>query len=231
MAGDRRAAHAPGRRTMPGLACLAVMAVLAAYALPSAAASGAQESSGAGVTVLQQDGSRSVPCPEIRKLPRPKYDGELPDLNRPLVSGGCVLKAKGRADFVIATAIEELFFSHCTVSFDMRVDGSGRVKIDEVIILGKQPCNDAEPCFEWNTRPDPWDGQIQTGPNNRLELHVDMCFDTCMGHFEGPFVADLRQVSSDRLRITAPDTAVGLSGWKLDGGWIARSGRPLEIRS
>jgi hypothetical protein len=143
------------------------------------------------------------------------------------IAGGCVVEVSGSyVEFDVKTMVGDMDFSRCVMSFTMHVGGSGGVVVDEGKIDGRSPCNDVYPCFT-DEAILPWRGKIRRVRGDRLELHVDMCLDTCLGRFRGPFVAGLRPTRKG-WRIVADHAPVGMSGWEFHGD-LDMSAKTLEF--
>lgn len=163
-----------------------------------------------GVAVTTRSGERSVRCPEI--------DSTDPEK----VEGGCVARASGSyVEMDVKSMVGDFEFSSCVLDYELRIDGSGRTVISDATIEGRSPCSDAIPCFTEADGRLPWHGRLRRDANGSLHNDVDMCLDTCMGRFEGPFTMDLRP-SARGWHVTARDEPVGMSGWHVDGEWDIR---------
>jgi hypothetical protein len=159
---------------------------------------------GGKVKVSSTAGGERVPCPPVR-VRGPKR-----------IDGGCVLEANGSyIELEVKTMVGALEFSSCTMYFTMHVDRAGSFVIEDAKIDGRNPCNDAFPCFTEESIL-PWRGEIRRSAGGKLQAHVDMCLDTCMGRFRGPFVAELRPTRKG-WRLVADHAPVGMSGWEFDG--------------
>lgn len=188
------------------------------------------EARGGGVSVTafaRGGGGRKrgggVSCPEVREL-APRESG-----SPPRVVGGCVFEASGEAELLVVSAVAEFVFSDCEVSFTMRVDSRGGLVVNDVAMRGVPPCNDANACFDADGVVKPWGGRLVATAAGALVARVDMCLDTCIGRFAGPFTARLRRDRGGRWWLDSPGRPVGMSGWRFDGGWLLRSGRRIEI--
>jgi hypothetical protein len=146
------------------------------------------------------------------------------------VRGGCELVANAlKARFRLKTLFGDSWFATCKLSFTMRVDGAGRIGVDEASIeqaLGavEGPCGDIQRCrirstgetpWEYNR---PWRGRIRSTSDARLIAEIDLCFDSCAGRLQGrtaiPMTRDERG-----WRLEAADAAVGRSGLSVSGTW------------
>jgi hypothetical protein len=135
----------------------------------------------------------------------------------------------GEADLTVLSAVQELTFSRCVVEFELLVDGAGRVKVHHLSMLGQRPCNDLDACFVRGFMAPAWDGAIESGRGGPV-LRLDACLDTCLGRFRGPLEMPLRR-ERGRLWLDGSRARVGSSGWTLDGRFLLRPERPIEIRA
>lgn len=133
--------------------------------------------------------------------------------------GGCAFETFAEnIDMSIVSPLGHFVFAECGASYKLRIDGHGRVLLQDFHVLGDSPCFDIESCFsrvDERQRFSPWRGKIRA-PDGRLELVVNACLDTCVGHFEGPLVLRLRK-SAHGWRALSGAGAIGDSGWELRG--------------
>ena len=169
-----------------------------------------------GVVVRDLTSPRGPRCPATSTARYPK------------VTGGClVTTAQETVRLSLRTAFGAMRFAECEVSYDVRVDGSGRGWIVNIAVAGRNPCFDALPCWDREDRQVPWRARIERDDGGRLRLRVrDACLDTCVGRFEGRWeIAMTERRRSWRLRSAS---MVGTSGWRFDGG-VTSDGKRIAI--
>jgi hypothetical protein len=174
------------------------------------------------IEVVRAVDGRSVPCPALGR----SRSGEP--------TGGCLVRGTSQEmGFYVLTVVEEMWFSRCYVSFELRVDGRGRTALSDLGVGGRSPCNDVLACYrgdgEAADRPArPWRGRVVSDEGG-LAVRLGACLDTCMGRFGGRLDVALRQ-SRDGWRATARDAPVGTSGWRFDGGWELATPPGFDVR-
>lgn len=186
---------------------LGAVIVLSCLAVPAAA----QDSDVAAIDLL---GDRPVPCADLAT------DGY------PLIGGGCVVLAPAeRIDLTVRTLFGPLRFARCDIAFNLHIGPDARLWLQGMSIDGTGACGDILPC-----RPKvpeeklhlaaklPWKGAISRTSGDRLRAELDLCFDTCLGRFEGRTRFELLEERGDWKMRTAGSIA-GTSGFELDGEW------------
>jgi hypothetical protein len=204
---------------MPRRALRGVAVLLATVSMTSPCASQA-----AGVSVWDTSGARPVECRAIDSA------------NPSKASGGCMVEAKtGRPIRVrVRSMVGDLTFGNCVYPHTLRIDGSGRTANDIRKVDGPRPCNDIRPC--WSKRSEPfanqpfltWSGQIRLDARGQIHNHVDACFETCMGRFEGDVDIALEPARAIRRAVVSRDL-LGGTGFELDGYWNADLGE-IDVR-
>jgi hypothetical protein len=134
----------------------------------------------------------------------------------------------GGAKLRLLTMFGDAPFATCDLSFRMRVTPSGDVTIDRIGVRNipnrDSPCNDIRACWErrdvdlGRVSPTvPWKGTLRD-PDGKPSAHLELCFDTCAGRFEGRVSFDVRR---DRRgwRMQTTDDALGTTGLELSGEW------------
>jgi len=211
---------AAGVRSARLLACTTV-AILAL----AAGGPGDADSEGAGAAGAAAGAPVTTNCPAIRVLPPVTAASR-----EPRVSGGCAFSAEGAFAMHMLSVVDDLDFAECDVVFTIRVDGSGRVRLDDMWVRGTSPCNDVRPCQEEYQDLRPWRGTIAGRAGDGLRLSLKACFDTCMGRFAGPLETTLTPTSDRGWRLSLDPGAgrIGDSGWRLEGsGWrLSPTGGP-----
>jgi hypothetical protein len=178
------------------------MVLVAALVVPAADAS-----QGVRVSQTAADGG-TAPCSPIRVGNEPPFSA----------AGGCLARVRSRpVEIKIETMVGEAVFATCRISFDMRIDGSGRTLVSDFNLFGFSPCNDVVVCFQDRTIT-PWRGQIVAGADGALRYRTDACLDTCMGRFAGEVVVPL-EPRANGWRAEVTSAPLGSSGWVLGGPW------------
>lgn len=171
----------------------------------------------ADITVLDTTGDKPVPCPSI--------DASDPAKLR----GGCVVQTGGGLmRLTVRSLVGDMEFVACEFGHRMRVDASGRTYMDQLNSLGKNPCNDVRACMVGNPRP--WEGQLVADEQGRIEHVMDICFDSCMGQFQGEARLELSRDDYGDWRQRARGALMGSSGLQLDGAWHLQPGA-VDIRT
>jgi hypothetical protein len=171
-------------------------------------------------------------CPSLREHPPIEdSDGKPRPGYPPRYSGGCLMRASGELTLYSLNVAEDMRFGRCEISFTLRVSGTGDVTVEDYVVDGTTPCNDAETCVTTADVPFAWRGRITARVNGKPRLHLAICLDTCMGRFAGPATIDLSQNADSTWRADATNVHVGRSGWRFaDGSWRLRSLQPIDIR-
>lgn len=199
-------------RTRIGIA-LTTVAAIAALAMPAAAQDGSAPAGGGGLTARDLTGDNPVPCPEL-----------LTDDPR-TVGGGCiVLVPFADVDFTVRTMFGPMKFDSCRVGFNLHIGPTAEVWLHGMSIEGGGACGDILPCRE-KVPPKkihlayklPWKGEI-AHTSSGYRLAFDLCFDTCLGRFEGKTKFDLVIDFTD-WKLRAVDSVAGTSGFEIDGAW------------
>lgn len=152
-----------------------------------------------------------------------------PDLTTsayPLIQGGCiVLAAPTRIDLTVQTMFGPLRFARCSMAFNLHIGADGRVWQQGMSIDGSGACGDILPCREKAPAEKihlaaklPWKGQIRRASDGRLQGNLELCFDTCLGRFEGKTAFDLLKERGD-WTLRAAESVAGSSGFELEGKW------------
>lgn len=194
------------RRTRIGIA-LTTAATIAALAMPAAAQNGV-------VTARDLTSEPPIPCPEL-----------LTDDPR-LIRGGCIVLAPfERVNLTVRTMFGPMQFGRCLVGFNLHIGPTGEVWLQGMSIDGSGACGDILPCREKASAEEisfanklPWSGEI-TRTASGFRTTFDLCFDTCLGKFEGKTAFDLVRERGGDWRLRAADAVAGVSGFEIDGAW------------
>lgn len=146
--------------------------------------------------------------------------------------GGCdLVVSEAPATLTALTLFGDRRLGRCRMTFRMFVGGSGALAITEVGVLPAPGaagaiCGDVLPCRRDLEEIDeieklPWRGEVAVGAAGQAQAAIDLCFDTCLGRFEGRTVFELEQTAKG-LRIVAKRAALGTSGLELSGRWSAK---------
>jgi hypothetical protein len=137
----------------------------------------------------------------------------------PAASGSSVVsRHSDRIDIELVTLFGSSSFSSCDLSFVARVDGNGRMWIDDIAIVGPNPCGDVRPCQVDGTGTSlPWIGQIAHRGEGGYRVGLSACIDTCIGVFRGRLPMFLESDRLGRWRAEFSHAPLGASGLQLDG--------------
>jgi hypothetical protein len=153
--------------------------------------------------------------------------------------GGCDLILRdGGMNFTVVNVLGDRRLADCGVAFRLLVgpDGSLAVKDFQTApaYTAEGPCGDIVTCRRDLEGPSehklPWTGNLASR-EGRLYADIDICFDTCLGRFEGKTRMEFEPGPKGSWRLHARSAPVGTSGMELTGGWTLRStfGGSLEV--
>lgn len=193
------------RRWIGGAAVVVSIAIALALNLPGAAA----DRSGVSATSTGPRGER--PCSRF-------------ELRAKTVVGGCKVFTSAVFDLTVLNLFGDRLFGRCVLLFDLAVGPDGEAALTNVLLTSStdaaaSTCGDVARCrFDGPMRPT-WTGRF-VSDRGRLHLDVDrMCFDTCLGRFEGATRLALRRNRSGALALRADRSALGTSGLAISGTW------------
>ena len=197
------------KRVMSAVAlCMAVLtACLASFCAPASAQGGA-------VTVTRAGEG----CPYVRTLALP-------------VESGCVMRGRvERSALRLITPLGLVPAAYCK-GFDLQlaVDDEGSLWIDDVHLSYGNPCGDIRSCEVPGTYTDlPWSGSLRMGRAGEVYAQMQVCFDTCFGHFEGKMRLELER-DGQAWKLRADEAQIGDSAFEVDAQWRLRGSNGLEI--
>lgn len=170
------------------------------------------------------------PCPPLKVIARDVY-------------GGCKVDVAG--DGVVFTLISVFGdhpFAECQLRMTLTLGPTGALFVDdvEVVRVGgtePSPCGDLRQCESDITDPTsefPWHGRVVEIENDVAILHVDACFDSCVGRLRGVTRVALHVAGegSRNARLVMRRSTVGYAGLEITGDVKARSrAGALQIES
>jgi hypothetical protein len=167
------------------------------------------------------------PVPVVVGGDRDCRDVEISDLT---VRGGCPVEARAqKTRFTALTMFGDQPLGKCTLLFSLYASATGELAASDVTILTDTgadmgPCGDIVACrrtVDGRQRLEeklPWTGRLGRD-GNRLYAELDVCFDTCLGRFEGPARFGLEPAARGSWRMSSTGAAVGVSGLEIAGSW------------
>lgn len=171
------------------------------------------------------DSAEQMPFPrasgrEVRVSDKRGACSEVSAAEYPTISGGCDVQVLGeKIEMTVMTPFGSFKFGDCLVSYQMKVDASGRTRTYFFTVDGplETGCGDVNPCAnESLTETAVWKGRIERADDGQLVHRVSACLDTCVGAFVGEL--EIRMVpQAGRWRAEYVDADVGTSGFRLNG--------------
>jgi hypothetical protein len=156
------------------------------------------------------------------------------DLSMGIVKGGRFVPCRAcdtTADevpmrFTVVSVFGDQPLARCVLEFRMRIGLRGGLVLSNVAnspfaskVSG--PCGDILACRRNAAGPEteklPWRGGLTASEGRALRADIDVCFDTCLGRFEGTTQLAFEQTPSGAWRLRAKAAPVGTSGLEITG--------------
>jgi hypothetical protein len=205
--------------SLPGTVAwrLAIAVAASAAAMAVVAPATADEE---GVRIAIAKGDRDVSCGDVA----------VRGLD---ARGGCeIAYAQSAIRFTTLTMFGDQPLARCRLGFEVRAGQTGDLVLTGISTAGPPSgtagvCGDILACRrnvqgKEPRRFMPWEGRLTTPGDRRLHLEVDVCFDTCLGRFEGRTRLAVTRTASGALRMRAEAAAIGTSGMEITGTWTLR---------
>jgi hypothetical protein len=164
----------------------------------------------------------------IQDKTKPKCDPL--DISGGDVTGGCPLTASGSVRMFVINIFGDRLYADCRLIYTIYARSNNQVLLTSASVLrgsGRMSgtCGDIQTCPNGHGRNGgPWTGRLTPDSNRGVELKLStMCFDTCLGRFEGPIRFSLFETDMGRLRLRAARSPLGTSGLTITGNWSLES--------
>lgn len=185
-----------------------------------------------GVAVFERRGAGAPSCGRVTN------DGRF-------VAGRCGGTAYAFDSMLrVRTPLGSFDFGSCITNIDFTIGGDGRIWMDKIGVGGRSPCFDVRPCAPPEVlaklekpadgvplaKAYPWKGRVTGTSSDRFDGHLDVCFDTCIGRYEGRIPIDLEHVDG-KWHMRARDAGIGKSGLEIDVDWAIDSSAQFDLRA